>query len=351
MRINSSDLMANVPGSAGAKGVSLRAQPQHGTVIQDSTGFIYQAPNFYYGNDSFTVRTYNDNGFANGYSTVQIKVEQPMPPVVTGVSDGGIYNRTVNPVFSSGNATLNGHPFTSGTAVTAEGSYTLVVTNSYGSMQVQFRIDLTPPTVVGVSNGGRYTVPPTITFSDGTATLNGAAFTSGGQISQEGSYTLVVTDTANNSSTITFSYYAPRQLMFDSGGGTSVATQSLYYGDHGIEPTVPTRTGYTFTGWYSDAARTQPFHFTNTAITTNTQLYAGWSISQYIVSFDSNNGTAVADIPVSHGLTISEPAAPTRTGYTFDGWYTDRERTQPFLFDNTAITGNRAVCGVGIEPV
>ncbi|GAS83707.1 InlB B-repeat-containing protein [Paenibacillus amylolyticus] len=340
LRIYSSDLMGNVPGSANAKGVSLRTQPQRGTVTQDSNGFIYQAPNVYFGNDSFTVRTYNDNGFATGYSTVQIKVEQPLPPVVTGVSDGGIYNRTVNPVFTSGTATLNGHPFTSGTAVTAEGSYMLVAMNRYGSTQVQFRIDLTPPTVIGVTNSGRYTVPPTITFSDGTATLNGAPFAYGGQVNQEGNYTLIVTDSANNKQTITFSYYAPRQLLFDSSGGTSVATQNLYYGDHGDEPTAPTRTGYTFTGWYSDAARTQPFDFTNTAIMTNTQLYAGWSINQYSVSFNSGGGTVVSDVPVTYGFTISAPTAPTRTGYRFTSWYSDAAQTQLFDFANTPITTN-----------
>ncbi|MGR6541907.1 InlB B-repeat-containing protein [Paenibacillus tundrae] len=340
LRINFSDLMGNVPDSANAKGVSLRTQPQHGTVSQDNMGFIYQASNSYYGNDSFTVRTYNENGFASGYSTVQIKVEQPVPPVVTGVSDGVIYNRTVNPVFTSGTGILNGSSFASGTPVTSEGNYTLLATNGYGTTQVQFMIDLTPPTVSGVTNGGRYTVTPTITFSDGTATLNGAAFVSGGQVSQEGRYTLIVNDAANNRSTITFSYYAPRQLLFDSGGGTSVATQNVYYGDHAVEPAAPTRTGYTFTGWYSDEAHTQPFHFSNTAITTNTQLYAGWSVSRYIVSFDSSGGTAVADVSVNHGLTISEPTAPTRAGHTFNGWYTNAGRTQPFNFGNMAITQN-----------
>ncbi|MCM3174874.1 InlB B-repeat-containing protein [Paenibacillus sp. MER 99-2] len=340
VRVNSSDMMGNVPDSANAKGVSLRTQPQYGTVTQDSNGFIYQAPNGYFGNDSFTVRTYNDNGFATGYSTVQIKIEQPVPPVVTGVSDGGIYNRTVNPVFTSGTAILNGSPFASGSPVTAEGNYTLLAANRYGMTQVQFTIDLTPPTVSGVTNGGRYTVPPTITFSDGTATLNGTAFANGGQVSQEGSYTLIVTDAANNSSTIVFSYYAPRQLTFDSDGGASVATQPLYYGDHGVEPTAPTRTGYTFIGWYSDVARTQSFNFENTAITTDTQLYAGWRLNQYTVSFDSSGGTAIANIPVNHGLTISEPTAPTRTGYTFNGWFTDVGRIHLFRFENTAITQN-----------
>ena len=111
-------------------------------------------------------------------------------------------------ITNNGASVLNNQPYSSGTPVTGEGSYTLVATNSYGTTQVKFTIDLTPPTVSGASNEGHYTVPPTITLSDGTATLNGAAFTSGTSITGEGNYTLVATDAANNSTTITFSYYA-----------------------------------------------------------------------------------------------------------------------------------------------
>ncbi len=326
-------------------GVSLRTLPQHGTVVDLGSSFNYKSDNGYVGSDSFTVRTYNTNGFASGYSTININVVSSSPPTVSGVSNNGMYNHAVTPIITNNGASvLNNQPYTSGTPVTAEGSYTLVATNSYGTTQVKFTIDLTPPTVSGASNGGRYTVPPTITLSDGTATLNGAAFTSGTSITGEGNYTLVATDAANNSTTITFSYYAPRQLTFDSAGGTSVTTQNLYYGDHGVQPTAPTRTGYTFTGWYTDAARTQLFDFANTTITTSTQLYAGWSINQYTVSFNSGGGTAIANVPVNYGATISEPTPPTRTGYTFNGWYTNAGRTQLFNF-TTAITANLQLYG------
>ncbi|MBB6022140.1 putative repeat protein (TIGR02543 family) [Paenibacillus sp. JGP012] len=274
VQIYSSDLLGNASGS-GASGVSLRTQPQHGTVSDRGNGFTYTAASNYSGDDSFTVRTYNNNGFASGYSTIRIKVEAPVPPAVSGVSDGGIYNGTVTPGFTNGKATLNGSEYLNGTPIGSEGSYTLVVTNNYGTTTVSFTIDLTPPTVDGVRNGARYTEPPTITFSDGNAKLNGEAFKSGSQVSQEGSYTLIVTDEANNSSTLTFSYYAPRQLLFDSGGGSSVDKQEVYYGDHGIEPTAPTRTGYTFTGWFTDTQLTVPFDFSE-PIQSNVTLYAGW---------------------------------------------------------------------------
>ena len=47
---------------------------------------------------------------------------------ITGVVNDGIYNTNVTPQFNIGTAYLNGNPFTSGTQVTAEGSYTLRVT-------------------------------------------------------------------------------------------------------------------------------------------------------------------------------------------------------------------------------
>ncbi|MFD1887159.1 InlB B-repeat-containing protein [Paenibacillus wenxiniae] len=323
-------------------GVSLRTLPQHGTVVDLGSSFNYKSDTNYTGSDSFTVRTYNTNGFANGYSTVNINVVSTSPPTIMGVSNNGMYNHAVTPIITNNGASvLNNQPYGSGTPVTGEGNYTLVATNSYGTTQIKFTIDLTPPTVSGVSNGGRYTVPPTtITLSDGTATLNGVAFASGTSITGEGNYTLVATDAANNSNTIAFSYYAPRQLTFDSAGGTSIATQNVYYGDHGVQPTAPTRTGYTFTGWYSDAARTQLFDFTNTAVVTSMQLYAGWSINQYTVSFNSSGGTAIADVPVNFGATVSKPTMPTRTGYTFTGWYTDAAHTRLFDFANTTVTAN-----------
>ena len=48
------------------------------------------------------------------------------------------------------------------------------------------------------------------------------------------------------------------------------------------------------------------------------------------VSFDSNGGTAVESVQVIDGLTIEEPEAPTKEGYTFEGWYLGEEE---FSFD------------------
>ncbi len=58
------------------------------------------------------------------------------------------------------------------------------------------------------------------------------------------------------------------------------------------------------------------------------------------VTFDSKDGTAVKAITVKVGDTLTLPADPTKTGFTFGGWYTDNQaNTTPFSA-STAITAN-----------
>lgn len=137
---------------------------------------------------------------------------------VNGISDGGVYNTSRTITYNGVSATLNGAPFTSGSSVSAEGSYTLVVKGTYGNTATwHFTIDKTPPAVTGVQNGKTYTGPVTISFNEGTATLNGAAFSSGGTVSYQNTYHLVVTDTAGNVTAIDFS------ISNDYAGGTKVS--------------------------------------------------------------------------------------------------------------------------------
>ena len=65
-------------------------------------------------------------------------------------------------------------------------------------------IDKEAPTVTGVENNITYYESRTITFSDGSATLNGNPFANGGKVTEGGTYTLVVTDLAGNSATVNF---------------------------------------------------------------------------------------------------------------------------------------------------
>ncbi len=45
--------------------------------------------------------------------------------------------------------------------------------------------------------------------------------------------------------------------------------------------------------------------------------------AKYTITFNSNGGSSVASITAEAGEGITAPTAPTKTGYTFGGWYTD----------------------------
>ena len=60
----------------------------------------------------------------------------------------------------------------------------------------------------------------------------------------------------------------------------------------------------------------------------------------YTITFNSNDGTSVAPQNVNAGEKLTEPTpAPTKVGFTFDGWYEDSTFSTKFNFD-TPITDN-----------
>jgi len=64
-------------------------------------------------------------------------------------------------------------------------------------------------------------------------------------------------------------------VSFNTNGGSAVDSQSIPYNQTCSQPTNPTKTGYIFSGWYSDAGLTNQFNFT-TQIVTDTTLYVKW---------------------------------------------------------------------------
>ena len=95
--------------------------------------------------------------------------------------------------------------------------------------------------------------------------------------------------------------------------------------------TIPTVEGYTFDGWYADAAHTTEFDF-STPITGDTTIYAKWTANDYYVSFFTEHGDAPASQNVPYNGTANDPGKLTEEGYTFIGWYTDDTYSTKFDF-------------------
>ncbi|WP_249664214.1 InlB B-repeat-containing protein, partial [Lysinibacillus sp. D4B1_S16] len=88
---------------------------------------------------------------------------------------------------------------------------------------------------------------------------------------------------------------------FEVDGGSAIANQSVAHGGKATMPQVdPTKAGYTFGGWYTDAGRTQVYDF-NSNISGNITIYAKWNAQIHTVSFEVDGGSAIANQSFAHG--------------------------------------------------
>jgi uncharacterized repeat protein (TIGR02543 family) len=120
-------------------------------------------------------------------------------------------------------------------------------------------------------------------------------------------------------------------ISFQTNGGSIIATITAPYLSGVTAPNAPNKIGYAFAGWYQDVDLLVPYVF-STLPAENKILYAKWTINQYTITFDSNEGTAVAPITQNYASVVVAPAAPTRVGYIFVGWTSDELLTTDYLF-------------------
>lgn len=124
--------------------------------------------------------------------------------------------------------------------------------------------------------------------------------------------------------------------------GESISAQTIDRGEKFTKPAEPPKENHTFAGWYNGDEK-----FDFDADTTNApnvlNLVAKWDINQYTVKFVSDHGS-FKDQTIEHGKPIETDklTIPEVEGYTFDGWYTDENRTIEFDFTKP-ITSNTTV--------
>jgi uncharacterized repeat protein (TIGR02543 family) len=117
-------------------------------------------------------------------------------------------------------------------------------------------------------------------------------------------------------------------VEFDPDGG-SVSPRSITVPRGTSIDTLPTptRTGYTFLGWYTyDGTQISA----TSIINTDKDLYAQWEktttpppVTQYTVTFNANGGSvSPTSKTMASGVAVGTLPTPTRTGYTFKGWFT-----------------------------
>ena len=124
---------------------------------------------------------------------------------------------------------------------------------------------------------------------------------------------------------------------------------SYTYGETVTLQSPPSRTGYTFDGWYADWSCTgSPVTEISAMDTGNKTFYAGWRANTYTVSFDANDGGVTVN-PDSKTVTYEYQYGTlptlTRIGYTFDGWYTSQTGGEKVTASTKVqITADQTLC-------
>lgn len=125
-------------------------------------------------------------------------------------------------------------------------------------------------------------------------------------------------------------------VSYNANGGSEIADEEVSIFGKATKPINPIRPGYTYIDWYSDQEFNHVFDF-NTLITQDTTLYAKWEKIMYTVSFNTNEGSIIANEEVGMYERAIRPVNPNRPGYIFADWYTDRSLSNIFDFNSLII--------------
>jgi uncharacterized repeat protein (TIGR02543 family) len=177
-------------------------------------------------------------------------------------------------------------------------------------------------------------------------TRNGYAFNGWYTAKDGGGTQFTASTTVNAAMTVYAKWTSLYTVTFDADGGNP-ATQTKMINDGGAlgdtMPSDPTRDGYTFDGWYTAKNGGGTAFIASTTVTATMTIYAKWSCT---ITFDADGGEpATQTQTASAGGTLGEnmPTDPTRSGYTFGGWYTEQNGGGAQFTASTTITATMTV--------
>ena len=139
---------------------------------------------------------------------------------------------------------------------------------------------------------------------------------------------IFVFNSANKTIAITRLYTITYNGNGHTGGTVPAAIDKKHGTSITLSSSTPTRTGYTFAGWNTkaDGSGTNYAKDANYSVDADVTLYAKWTPVNYTITYNTNGGSGTMT-PTSYTIetaTFNLPT-PTKTGYTFAGWYTKND--------------------------
>ncbi len=169
--------------------------------------------------------------------------------------------------------------------------------------------------------------------------------------SSGGSKVATIGTTATGNKTYYAHWTANKYLVtFDNQSATSPGTASINatYGSTMPSITPPTRKGYTFGGYFSstNGSGTQYYYASGSGyrtcyLTSPITLYAKWTVKKPTITLDNQGATTAGTetVEATYGADLQTITVPTKTGYTFGGYYTgtNGSGTQYYFADGTGV--------------
>jgi len=256
----------------------------------------------------------------------------PTSATVTGLTSGASYYFRVRAINSVGNgayATTGPRAIANPATLTYNGN-----SNTSGTVP---------------SDATAYVVGQAVTVLGNTGNLSRTGYTFAGWTdNSSGTGTVYTAGNSYSLPSATSNLYAKwngisNTVAYDAQGGAAVSSVTWVTGASLTLPAAPTRAGYTFNGWYDAenggtrvGGASASYSPANTAGFT---LYAQWTANTNTVAFDSRGGSSVDSRSWITATTLNLPPAPTRAGYTFNGWFAAASGGSPVAPMTTAANG------------
>ena len=185
-----------------------------------------------------------------------------------------------------------------------------------------------PITISFNANGGTGTTTPQTCYYNTSCTLKSNSFSRTGYsyeawytAASGGSKLTTITATAN---TTVYAHWKANNytLTYSPSGLCSPTTKTVAYNSAYGTLCAPTKTGHTFAGWYTAASGGTQVTTSTKMTTLGATIYGRFTANNYTLTYNNNGGTGCTSKSVTYNTAYGTLCTPSRTGYTFAGWYT-----------------------------
>ena len=134
-----------------------------------------------------------------------------------------------------------------------------------------------------------------------------------------------------------------KTITYHNENGSGCSTGTGNYGSQWGTLCTPTRSGFAFSGWYTQPNGAGSQVTSTTTVENNIDVYAKWTQVNYTLTYQNDGGSGCSTKTGVYDSSWGTLCTPSRSGYNFDGWYTGRSGTGTQITSSTTVSGDLTV--------